>query len=308
MAYARVRSNRCAPGGKSHLAPLRTWACPTEQRTNRRVEDSSAMHLESPIPPAQAVALLARWREIEGQHHEGWDFSHLARGLTEDDPPWDFDEECRVWLARSRHVLDMGTGGGERLSGLRGVLPKDTVASEGWAPNLPVARARLAELSIPVVAYDPDAEPPTEMPFRDGRFDLVMNRHESFDPHQLIRVLEPGGVFVTQQVAADDCRESEEIFGSAPRYPDVTLEVVAGQLTGAGFRIEASMAWRGTYRFHDVGTLVGYFNLVPWQVPVDFCVNQYAGTLLRLHAEGPAVDHPVRFTKSRFWLRASKPT
>jgi SAM-dependent methyltransferase len=271
------------------------------------VEDSAAMDPESSIPPAQAAALLARWREIEREHHEGWDFSHLTRGLTEDDPPWDFDEECRVWLARSRHVLDMGTGGGERLSALHGVLPTDTVATEGWAPNLPVAGARLAELSIPVVAYDAEAEPPTVMPFRDGRFDLVMNRHESFNPRELIRILAPGGVFLTQQVAADDCRESEEIFGLAPRYPDVTLEAVAGQLTGVGFRIEASGAWRGTYRFHDVGTLVGYFNLVPWQVPADFSVDRYAGTLLRLHAEGPAADHRLCLTKSRFWLRASRP-
>jgi SAM-dependent methyltransferase len=271
------------------------------------VEDSSAVDRESPIPPARAAVLLATWRQIERQHHEGWDFSHLAGGLIEDEPPWDFEEECRAWLAGSRHVLDMGTGGGERLSALRGVLPEDTVATEGWAPNLPVARARLAGLSIPVVGYEPDAEPPMAMPFRDGHFDLVMNRHEGFDPNNVVRVLAPGGVFLTQQVAGDDWRESEEIFGLVPPHPDFTLEAVASQLTGAGLRIDASMAWRGTYRFHDVGTLVGYFNLVPWEVPADFCVDQYADTLLRLHAEGPAQGHPLSFTKSRFWLRASKP-
>jgi SAM-dependent methyltransferase len=267
------------------------------------------MDADSPIPTAHSADLLAAWREIEQQRHDGWDFSHLAGRLTEDDPPWDFEEECRVWLARSGHVLDMGTGGGERLSALAlsGVLPKDTVATEGWAPNLPVAHARLAELSIPVVDYDPEADPPRLMPFREGRFDLVMNRHEGLDPEELIRVLAPGGLFLTQQVGTDDCRESREIFGLVPRHPDVTLEVVCSRLTGAGFRIEASGAWRGAYRFHDVGALVGYFKLVPWEVPDDFCVDNYAGTLLRLHADGPARGRPVCFTKSRFWLRASKP-
>lgn len=206
----------------------------------------------------------------------------------------------------------MGTGGGERLSALSGVLPKDTVATEGWAPNLPVAQARLAELSIPVVEYSPGPAPLTEplmlMPFDDGRFDLLMNRHEGLDPRELIRVLAPGGMFVTQQVAADDWRESQEIFGSTPRHPDATLEVISRRLTGAGFRIESSGAWRGTYRFHDVGTLVGYFNLVPWVVPEDFSVDNYASVLLRLHAEGPARGQPACFTKSRFWLRARKPT
>ncbi len=253
--------------------------------------------------PAQA-ALLAAWREDEQHHHEGWDFSHLAGRLTEDEPPWDFDEECRACLAKSGHVLDMGTGGGERLASLREALPPDTVATEGWAPNLPVARARLAALSIPVEDYDPDAEPCSPMPFGNGRFDLVMNRHEGLDPGELTRVLVPGGVFLTQQVAADDFRESEDVFGLAPRYPDTTLEVVATQLVRAGFRIEASGTWRGTYRFHDVGALVDYLKLVPWQVPEDFCVDRYAETLLGLHASGPAQGNPVRFTKSRFWLRA----
>jgi SAM-dependent methyltransferase len=266
------------------------------------------MEAGSPIPPARAAVLLDSWREIERQHHEGWDFSHLAGGLTEDEPPWDFETECRAWLTVSRHVLDMGTGGGERLSALRGVLPKDTVATEGWAPNLPVATARLAELSIPVVGYDPDAEPSMVLPFRDRRFDLVMNRHEGFHPHDLIRVLAPGGVFLTQQVAGDDCRESQEIFGLAAPYPDFTLEAVARQLTRAGFRIDGSGAWRGSYRFHDVGTLVGYFNLVPWEVPADFCVDRYVDALLGLHAEGPARGLPLCFTKSRFWVRAVKQT
>jgi SAM-dependent methyltransferase len=265
------------------------------------------MDLGSPTSPAQA-ALVAGWRQDEQHHHEGWDFSHLAGRLTEDEPAWDFDEECRTWLARSRHVLDMGTGGGERLASLCGTLPQDTVATEGWAPNLPVARARLAALSIPVEDYDPDAEPRAPMPFANGRFDLVMNRHEGLDPQELMRVLVPGGIFLTEQVAADDFRESAEIFGSSPRYADATLDVVVTQLASVGFRIEAREAWRGTYRFHDVGALVDYLKLVPWQAPENFCVDKYAGTLLRLHAGGPAQGNPVCFTKSRFWLRASTPT
>lgn len=82
---------------------------------------------------------------------------------------------------------------------------------------------------------------------------------------------------------------------------------MTGWLTAAGFRIEASAAWAGTSRFHDIGALVGYFTLVPWDVPDDFSVARYARTLLRLHAEGPARGRPVCFTSSRFWLRAVKP-
>jgi SAM-dependent methyltransferase len=255
----------------------------------------------------QTAALRAGWQEEEQGHHEGWDFSHLAGRTTDEDPPWDFEEECRAWLARSGHVLDMGTGGGERLSGLSDVLPEDTVATEGWPPNLPVARARLAGLSIPVAEYDADARPAMAMPFPDGRFDLVMNRHESFDPAELIRVLRPGGVFLTQQVGGDNFPEAHQLFGSAPRHPDITLDEVTRGLAAAGFRVEASASWSGTSRFHDIGALVSYFTLVPWNVPDDFSASRYAPTLLRLHAEGPALGRPVCFTSSRFWLRAVRP-
>jgi SAM-dependent methyltransferase len=259
------------------------------------------------LPEDDQASLLAAWREEERRPPKGWDFSHLAGRFTEEAPPWDFEADCRAWLARSGHVLDMGTGGGERLGTLAGALPEDTVATEGWPPNIPVARAHLAKLGIPVVEYDAEAEPPMAMPFADGRFDLVMNRHESFDPGEVFRVLRPGGVFLTQQVGGDDFRELRQAFGSHSLYPDVNLGALSRGLTGAGFRIEASGAWEGTSRFHDVGALVGYCKIVPWGVPDDFGVDRYAATLLRLHTEGPAQGRPVCFTSSRFWIQAVRP-
>jgi SAM-dependent methyltransferase len=255
----------------------------------------------------QSAALLARWRAEQRRPHEGWDFSHLAGRLTEEQPPWDFDAECRAWLAGSGHVLDMGTGGGERLAALAAALPADTVATEGWPPNLPVARARLAGLAVPVAQYTADATPAVPMPFPDGRFDLVMNRHESFDPAELARVLSPGGIFLTQQVGGDDFPEAHRLFGPAHRYPGLTLDQTTRRLTAAGLRVEASGTWAGTYRFHDIGALVGYFTLVPWDVPGDFSVDNYAPVLLRLHADGPARGRPACFTSTRFWLRAVRP-
>ncbi len=256
--------------------------------------------------PANAV-LLAEWREEEGLLHEGWDFSHLTGRLTEEDPPWDFDGACRAALASAAHVLDMGTGGGERLLSLADALPQDTVATEGWEPNLSVAQANLANLHIPVVRYDAAAEPAMALPSRDGRFDLVLNRHEAFDALEVFRVLKPGGIFLTQQVGGDDFAEAHDLFGAKAHYPEHTLDRVVEQLTEAGFRVDEAGAWKGTSRFHDVGALVYYFKLSPWDVPEDFCVDGYADALLRLHADGPGRGRPLSFTASRFWLRASKP-
>jgi SAM-dependent methyltransferase len=73
-------------------------------------------------------------------------------------------------------------------------------ATEAYPPNLPVAAARLGPLGVRVVAVEEDAR----LPLPDAHFDLVINRHESFDPHEVRRILKPGGRFITQQVGGQD--------------------------------------------------------------------------------------------------------
>ena len=77
-------------------------------------------------------------------------------------------------LFARRALLDMGTGGGERLS-------------------------RLRPLGIPVVQDEgaPDNTGQTgndrgRLPFRDGVFGLVASRHEAFRAAEVGRVLAPG--------------------------------------------------------------------------------------------------------------------
>lgn len=99
----------------------------------------------------------------------GWDFSRLDGRLRADAPPWDFEADCRTALGASRTAADLGTGGGERLLALLAGLPPGTApaepgqqrrtvtATEGWEPNLPVARAALAPAGIAVLPYDSEA-------------------------------------------------------------------------------------------------------------------------------------------------------
>lgn len=248
--------------------------------------------------------LLERWREEERPQPEGWDFADLADRMSESAVPWDLGAIYRLALGGATSVLDMGAGGGEFLLTLADALPEDTVATEGWPPNVAVARRALAPIGVDVVEYgapdeDVDAVP---MPFTDARFDLVLNRHESFSPRELARVLSPGGQFVSQQVGGDEAHELGDWFGEHAELPHVNLRDVSRELGGAGLEVVDSAEHTGSYVFQDVAALLAYLQLVPWETPEDFSVDRYAEQLLSLHRSSRG--GPVTLTRRRFWLRA----
>lgn len=241
--------------------------------------------------------LLDDWRARHAEPTTGWDFSCFGDSIRSEEPPWSYGDLARSALAGARSALDLGTGGGEVLLGLADALPEDTVATEGWLPNLPVAAAALAGRGIPVAAYDAEADP--RLPFDDCRFDVVLARHEAYVATEVARVLNPGGVFLTQQVDGRDLAETIDLFGGTLRYPGVTLAHLRAEAEAAGLVVEYAVDWTGTLTFPDVATLVSYLRMTPWQVPDDFAVDRYHDVLLDLHASG----RPLAFTQRRFVLR-----
>ena len=250
--------------------------------------------------------LLRSWREEALAEIDGWDFSGIADRHEEDQPPWSYTALAREVLAGAGSALDMGTGGGEVLLDLADALPADTVATEGWPPNVPVAQRNLNPRGIDVVEYDAEA-PDATMPFQADRFDVVLNRHEAYRAAEVFRVLAPGGVFLTQQVDGRDFEETQALFGGHTAYPQITLAALRAEAEEAGLVVERAEEWCGRSRFQDVGALVHYFALVPWEVPEDFAVDRYADVLLGLHRAGPALGEPITFTMRRFYVLARKP-
>jgi len=250
--------------------------------------------------------LLQAWRAEAELPVQGWDFSSITGRHREDQPPWSYDELAREVVAGAASVLDMGTGGGEKLIELMAALPPDTIATEGWPPNVPVAARNLRPHGLGVVEYDAEAADNT-MPFADRRFDVVLNRHEAYRADEVLRILRPGGMFLTQQVDGRDFEETQALFGGHTDYPHITLANLNAEAATAGFDIERAQQWQGQSRFADIGAMVRYFTMIPWEVPDDFTMDACAGTLLDLHHSGPAQGKPVTFTIRRFYLLARRP-
>jgi SAM-dependent methyltransferase len=235
---------------------------------------------------------------------QGWDFSLLGSRLVVEPPPWPFGDIVTGLMDHAEVTLDMGTGGGEWLS----TLPRRSaamVATESWPPNVPVAAARLRPLAVCVVhdegAVDNVAQHLGQrrgrLAFRDGAFDLVVNRHESFVAEEVRRVLRPGGIFVTQQ-ADSGSRQLHELLGlQAPKVGEFRLELAIEQITDAGLHLDESGVGLATTTFRDIGALAWYLSAVPWAVP-RFSIAECHDALVNLH--GRTLSIP----SLRFWLRA----
>jgi SAM-dependent methyltransferase len=224
---------------------------------------------------------------------EGWNFSWL--GDRSDDPktPWRYAALVADALATSRSALDIDTGGGEALAA-RAPFAGFVVATEGYTPNIPVAGARLKAVGVPLVGVgsapdniDQDGTTPNDtashLPFRDDAFDLVLNRHSSYWPSEVARVLEAGGTYLTQQRGDGDDDLLRAFGRPAPAGPDFDLAFAVAQLAEAGFEIVRAEESLATVRFFDVGALVYYLRAIPWIVP-DFDVDADRPALHRIHA------------------------
>ena len=233
---------------------------------------------------------------------EGWDFSYLeSTGRVQEFPlSWNYRNEVKIRLLEASSLLDMGTGGGEFLSSLS-PFPKYTCATEGYEPNIIIARNRLEPLGVKVYRIDDDEY----LPFDDETFDLVINRHESYSPREVKRILKKQGTFITQQVGGLNNREINELLGT-PKYEHYNwnLETAVTKLNEAGFKITEQKEDIVKTRFYDIGAIVFYLKAVPWQVP-DFTVEKYFERLKQIHNMIQKEGY-IDFTCHRFLVIAYK--
>ena len=243
----------------------------------------------------------------------GWNFSYDGR--ISSTFPWDFASIVGSHARHSPNMLDMGTGGGEWLSRLP-FRPRSTKATESWEANVPVARKRLSSLGIEVIQVEsaPDNVDQDSrsggglLPFPDGSFHLVTNRHEAFVATEVERILALGGRFLTQQVESGFSDNFRRLLG-VPIQPisirPWALELSLIQIRKAGLRVEASGEGSEIISFADVGALAWYLKSFPRLFP-DFSAEIFRAPLHRLHLlierEGPLTVH-----QRLFWLDSRKP-
>lgn len=219
--------------------------------------------------------LIEYWKAEENiAHIHGWDFSHIAGRYTEEkDLPWDYRETILRYLKRSMRILDIDTGGGEFLLLLNHPY-ENTAATENYPPNVELCRQKLLPLGIDFRSGNGKEK----LPFEDGSFDMVINRHGDFNAAEIHRILKSGGLFITQQVGAENDRELVELLCGETElpFPEQYLDITSRKFRDAGFEILDAQECFRPIKFFDVGALVWFARIVEWEFPnfsVDACLD-----------------------------------
>ena len=223
----------------------------------------------------------------------GWDFSHLDGRLGSESLPWDYRDIVLDNLNDEMTLLDMGTGGGEFLLGLNHPYEK-TYVTESYEPNIKLIEKTLSPLGIKV-----------NEKMDDKTFDIIINRHESFDLAKVCRLLKTNGLFITQQVGIENNLDmSMRITPERVPETDNRFEDEITKAESLGFQVIKSEKASSRLRFMDMGALVYFMKIIEWEFP-GFSVDTHFEKLVRLNEELKATGY-LESTEERYLLMLRK--
>jgi SAM-dependent methyltransferase len=226
-------------------------------------------------------ALKKEWQKHEKIKFKGWDFSYIKDSWKNETLPWNYAEIVNKYLSSDLELLDMGTGGGEFLLSLNHPYEKTSV-TEGWQPNIELLKNKFVPLGIKLAPIGDDGI----IDYVDNHFDIIINRHESFNVEEVKRVLKPSGIFITQQVGGKNGNRLSNMLipGFLPKYETLNLRNTLRDLKKSNFEIMIAEEYFPYQKFFSMEALIYYAKVIEWEFP-DFNVKDNFNQLLNAYTE-----------------------
>ena len=213
-------------------------------------------------------------------------------------------EVVRRYLTMSDAVLDVGTGGGERLIS----LASSFATGIGVDPDPEMVRiARENGALTPNVTFvEIGAE---ALDFPEASFDVVLTRHAPVCVPEVVRVLKLGGHFVTQGAGVRNMDNIRRAFGTGrpDRYEWEYRATMEG-FTAHACRIVATGEYDVRYWVEDVPSLIFWFKAIAGanEVPEGCSIERDWQIVSRIIAEH-ATPRGVLTNEHRTLLVVHKP-
>ncbi|MBP5683737.1 MAG: class I SAM-dependent methyltransferase [Bacilli bacterium] len=145
-----------------------------------------------------------------------WDFSKFEIE-TESLTNWDLYEELKKYANKESKILDLGTGGGEKVISFFPVC-KEILGTDFSEGMIETARKNLLKSGRKNILFRLMDNLSMDVP--DNYYDIVVARNTVTDPKQIIKCLKTGGYLLIHGVDKDDCWDLKMLFGRGQGYFD----------------------------------------------------------------------------------------
>ena len=185
--------------------------------------------------------------EIKTERKTNWNMYDLLKKIT--------DENSKV--------LDLGTGGGEKVLSKYPTYLKEILATDFSEEMIKTANKNLKESGRKKITFrimdNLNMDTPKEY------FDVVVARNTVTDPKQIYETLKDGGYLIVQGVDMYDCHELKRIYGRGQAFHDTKpISIIDYEnILDAGFKDVELVPIHEIEYFKDQETLYKFLLKVP---------------------------------------------
>ena len=175
---------------------------------------------------------------------------------------WDMFELLKELTNKNSKILDLGTGGGEKVL-KKFPEVKEILATDFSEEMIKTANKNLKESNRKNITFrmmdNLNMKTPKEY------FDVVVARHTPTDPKQIYETLKKGGYLIVQGVDMFDCHELKRIFGRGQAFHDKKpISIIDYEnILDAGFKDVELIPIHEIEYFKDKETLYNFLLKVP---------------------------------------------
>lgn len=147
---------------------------------------------------------------------KNWDFS-MINYEEELISNWDLYEKLNSIATKESRILDLGTGGGEKVLKF---FPesREILATDFSKEMIETANINLKNSGKKNIVFRQMDN--LNMDCNDNYFDIVVARHTCIDPKQIHNVLKKGGKLLVRGVDKFDCWKLKSLFGKGQAFND----------------------------------------------------------------------------------------
>ena len=147
---------------------------------------------------------------------KNWDFSDINR-TEENFTNWDMYEILKNNSNSESKILDLGTGGGEKVIKYFPKV-KEIIATDFSEEMIKTANENLKKSNRKNISFRQMDNLNMDTP--SNYFDIVVARHTCTDAKQIYNTLKPGGMLILRGVDKLDCWELKRMFNRGQAFHD----------------------------------------------------------------------------------------